>query len=148
MSVGRDLGNIGTDTRASPRKINGGAHDKRHSIAVRAVRRHETANIGVRNDHYRNLVPTILRNYMRLQSPSCCCKFHILAFCSSINPCIPPCHVRTSLAWVEKTSVRSYRTVPRTRYKPYHIQKLERNTVCTCIPRTTSSRRQSPPNTT
>ena len=37
VSAGRDLGNIGTDTRASPRKSSGGAHDKRHSIAVRAA---------------------------------------------------------------------------------------------------------------
>ena len=38
LSAGRDLGNIGTDTRDSPRKSSGGAHDKRHSVAVRTVR--------------------------------------------------------------------------------------------------------------
>ena len=37
----RDLGSIETDTRASPRKSSGGAHDKRHSIiAVRTIRGH------------------------------------------------------------------------------------------------------------
>ena len=40
VSVRRDLGNIGTDTRASPRKSSGGAYNKRHSIAVRTVRGH------------------------------------------------------------------------------------------------------------
>ena len=42
---------------------------------------------------------------------------HLVSFCSSIKLTIPPCQVRAGLAWVEKTSVTSYRTVPRTRYK-------------------------------
>ena len=32
VSAGRDLRNIGTDTRASPRKSSGGAHDKRPAL--------------------------------------------------------------------------------------------------------------------
>ena len=38
VSAGRDLRNIGTDTRASPRKSSGGARDKRHSIELRVRR--------------------------------------------------------------------------------------------------------------
>ena len=40
VPAGTDLGNMETDTRASPRKSSGGAHNKRHSIAVRSVRGH------------------------------------------------------------------------------------------------------------
>ena len=74
---------------------------------------------GVRKYCDSNLVPTILRKYVRLQSPSGCCKFHI--YCRPAHRSSLLCLHVTCFAWVEKTPVTSYRTVRRTRSKPCHI---------------------------
>ena len=121
---GGDLGNIGTDTRASSRKSGGGAHDERHSSIICSthwlhVRGHLTAN--QRDDYDVNEI-----HYRRLQSPSCCCKFHS-SYCRS-DLLIDQAHYRRTSMSLTYRSCLGKRKRPSQAIVVYHDRDTNRTT--------------------